>query len=108
MKKIKFNTRKSVDTVCKEIEQMIPCVLGTKPNKEKRDKETVYYPARRFMGTDDNMDDVCIIVRKVNNSLTNIRLENSEYHEQNENWRVFAIRKAYITLENVLGQMFRQ
>ena len=108
MKKNKFNTSKSVDTVCKEIEQMIPCVLGTKPNKEKRNKETVYYPARRFMGTDDNMDDVCIIVRKVNNSLTNIRLENSEYHEQNGNWRVLAIRKAYITLENVLGQMFGQ
>lgn len=108
MKKIKFNTSKSVDTVCKEIEQMIPCVLGTKPNKEKRDKETVYYPARRFMGTDDNMDDVCIIVRKVNNSLTNIRLENSEYHEQNGNWRVSAIIKAYSTLENVLDQMFRQ
>lgn len=108
MKKIKFATSKSVDVVCKEIEQMIPCVLGTKPNKEKRDKETVYYPARRFMGTDDNMDDVCIIVRKVNNSLTNIRLENSEYHEQNENWRVPAIRKAYSKLESVLGQMFRQ
>lgn len=108
MKKVKFNTSKSVDIVYKEIEQMIPCVLGTKPNKEKRDKETVYYPARRFMGTDDNMDDICIIVRKVNNSLTNIRLENSEYHEQNENWRVPAIRKAYRKLENVLGQMFRQ
>lgn len=107
MKKSKFNTSKSVDTVCKEIEQMIPCVLGTKPNKEKRDKEIVYYPARRFMGTDDNMDDICIIVRKVNNSLTNVRLENSEYHEKNENWRVPAIRKAYITLENVLSQMFK-
>ena len=108
MKKIKFNTSKSVDEVCKEIEQMIPCVLGTKPNKEKRDKETIYYPARRFMGTDDNMDDVYIIVRKVNNSLTNIRLENSEYHEQNGNWRFPAIRKAYNKLENVLGQMFKQ
>lgn len=108
MKKIKYTTSKSVDVVCKEIEQMIPCVLGTKPNKEKRDKETVYYPARRFMGTDDNMDDVCIIVRKVNNSLTNIRLENSEYHDQNENWIVPAIIKAYSKLENVLGQMFRQ
>lgn len=107
MKKSKFNTSKSVDTVCKEIEQMIPCVLGTKPNKEKRDKEIVYYPARRFMGTDDNMDDICIIVRKINNSLTNVRLENSEYHEKNENWRVPAIRKAYITLENVLSQMFK-
>ena len=107
MKKIKFATSKSVDVVCKEIEQMIPCVLGTKPNKEKRDKETIYYPARRFMGTDDNMDDICIIVRKVNNSLTNIRLENSEYLEHNENWRAPAITKAYSKLENVLGQMFR-
>ena len=35
MKKIKFTTNKSVDVVCKEIEQIIPCVLGTKPNKEK-------------------------------------------------------------------------
>ena len=77
MNKVKFNTNKSVEVVCKEIEQMIPCVLGTKPNKEKRDTETVYYPSRRFMGTDDNMDDICIVVRKVNNSLTNIRLENS-------------------------------
>lgn len=108
MKKIKFATSKSVDTVCKEIEQMIPCVLGTKPNKEKRDKETVYYPARRFMCADDDMDDIRIIVRKVNNSLTNIRLEDSERHEQNENWRANAIRKAYSTLENILSQMFRQ
>ena len=72
MKRVKFSTNKSVDVVCKEIEQMIPCVLGTKPKKEKRDKEIVYYPARKFLGTDDMMDDVSIVVRKVNNSLTNI------------------------------------
>ena len=107
MKKVKFSTNKSVDVVCKEIEQMITCVLGTKPNKEKRDKQTVYFPARRFIDTDDNMDDICIIVRKVNNSLTNIRLENSEYHEQNENWRAPAIRIAYSKLENALAQMYR-
>lgn len=107
MKKVKFNTNKSVDAICNEIEQMISCVLGAKPNKEKRDKEIVYYPARRFTGADDNMDDVCIVVRKVNNSLTNIRLENSEYHEQNENWRALALRKAYINIENALSQMFK-
>lgn len=87
---------------------MIPNVLGTKPNKQKVDKEIVYYPARRFLGTDDNMDDIRIIVRKVNNSLTNIRLENSEYHEKYKNWRVPALRKAYSKLENVLGYMFKQ
>lgn len=87
---------------------MIPCVLGTKSNKEKRDNEVAYCPARRFMGTDDDMDDICIVVRKINNSLTNIRLENSEYHEQNENWKSPALRRAYSKLENVLGQMFGQ
>ena len=107
MKKIKFSTNKSVDIVCKEIEEMIICVLGTKPNKEKKDKEIVYYPARKFMDTDAYMDDVRIIVRKVNNSLTNIRLENSQWHERNQNWRALAIRVAYDKLENVLGQMFR-
>ena len=113
MKKIKFNTNKTVDTVCKEIEEMIPCVLGTKPNKEKKDKETIYYPARKFLGTDDMMYDVRIIVRKVNNSNTNIRLENSEYFEKEcstfgLNWRVPALRKAYSTLENILGQMYKK
>lgn len=113
MKRVKFSTNKSVDVVCKEIEQMIPCVLGTKPKKEKRDKEIVYYPARRFLGTDDMMDDVSIVIRKVNNSLTNVKLEYSEYFEKEcssfgLNWRVPALRKAYSTLENVLGQMFKQ
>ena len=46
------------------------------------------------------------VVRKVNNSLTNIRLEDSEYHEKNENWRAIALRFAYDTLKRVLGQMF--
>lgn len=107
MKKQKFSTEKSVEIVCKEIEEMIPCVLGTKPNKEKDDKAIIFYPARRFMGTDNNMDDVRIIVRKVNNTLTNIRLENTEYHETNENWRAPAVKKAYSTLEKILSQMFR-
>ena len=106
MKKVKFNTNESVDVVCKKLEQMIPSVLGTKPNKKKVDKEIIYYPARRYMNTDDMMDDVRIIVRKVNNSLTNIRLEDSEYHEKNENWRAIALRFAYDTLKRVLGQMF--
>ena len=115
MKTIKLSTNKSVETVCKEIEKMIPCVLGTKPNKTKEDKAVVYYPARRFLGTDDVMDDVCIVVRKVNNSLTSIKLEDSERLKNTdplikdifgENWRLPAINKAYKTLENVLSQMF--
>lgn len=112
MKRIKFNTTKNIETVCKEIEEMIPCVLGTKPNKTKQDKSIVYYPARRFMGSDDSMDDVKITVRKVNNSQTNIKLENTQYHE-NEcstlglNWRVPNLNKAYEKLENVLKQMYK-
>lgn len=111
MKRVKWNTSKTVEEVCKEIEKMIPHVLGTKPKKEKVDKTIVYYPARGFLFTDDMMDDVSITVRKVNNSLTNIRLENSEYFEKElstfgENWRCPALRKAYNTLENVLNQMY--
>lgn len=106
MKKVSFTTNKSVDVVCKEIEEMIPCVLGTAPNKEKYGVKIVYYPARKFMCTDENMDDVHIIVRKVNNSLTSIKLENSERQKMNETWRAPALIKAYSVLEKVLGQMF--
>ena len=108
MKKVKFSVNKSVDIVCKEIEEMIPCVLGTKPNKTKEDKTTVYYPARRFMGTDDMMDDVTITVRKVNNSLTSVKLENSEYHEKHGTvLRGHALSKAYHVLEKVMSQMYK-
>lgn len=118
MKKVKWNVNKSVDEVCKKIEQMIPDVLGTKHNKTKEDKAIIYYPARKFMGTDDLMDDVRIIVRKVNNSTTNVCLENSEEIERQvkfegvvlfqagPNWRTPALTKAYEILERVLGQMF--
>lgn len=90
---------------------MIPCVLGTKAKKVRTDKSIIYYPARKFLGTDDMMDDVTITVRKINNALTNIRLENSEYFEKElntfgENWRCPILRKAYSTLENVLKQMY--
>ncbi len=94
---------------------MIPCVLGTRHNKTKEDKAIVYYPARRFLNTDDLMDDIRIVVRKVNNSLTSIKLEDSERLKNTsplikeifgENWRLMAINKAYETLSNVLGQMF--
>lgn len=115
MKVLKLNTQKSVDDVCKEIERMIPCVLGTKPNKVKEEKAIIYYPARRFMGTDDLMDDVRITVRKVNNSLVSIKLENSERLKNTDplikeifgdNWRLTAIEKAYNVLFSVLSQMF--
>lgn len=115
MRMDKMSTKKSVEEVCKEIDEMIPCVLGTKPNKNKVDKSIIYYPARRFLGTDDLMDDISIIVRKVNNHLTSIKLEDSERLKKpdplikeifGENWRLFAINKAYETLSNVLRQMF--
>lgn len=115
MKVVKLSTSKSIEDVCKEIEKMIPCVLGTKPNKTKEDKAIIYYPARQFLGTDDLMDDVRIVARKVNNSLTSIKLEDSEHLKNvspfikeifGENWRLPAINKAYKTLENVLSQMF--
>lgn len=107
MKRVKFSTNKSVDIVCKEIEQMVHNVLGTKPKKEKEDKNIIYYPARRFFGTDDMMNDVVIIVRKVNNNLTSIKLENSEYYKKLRNWRSPALEKAYNTLEHVLKQMYK-
>lgn len=115
MKILKLSTQKNMEDTCKEIEKMIPCVLGTKTNKMREGKSVVYYPARRFMGTDDLMDDVRIVVRKVNNSLTSIKLENSERLANpkplikemfGDNWRLPAIEKAYKTLSNVLSQMF--
>lgn len=107
MKKVKFNTNKSVDVVCREIMEMVPNVLGTKPVKQVKDKEICIYPACRFLGTDDAMNDVRIIIRKVNNNLTNIRLENTEFQEKEVGgtWRVPALIKAYNTLEKVLGDM---
>lgn len=118
MQRVKFNTNKSVDAVCKEIEQMISDVLETHHNKTKKDKAIVYYPARRYMGTDDAMDDITITVRKVNNSTTNICLENSEYtfkpimfggivaYPAGCNWRCPALTLAYTTLYKVLNQMY--
>lgn len=119
MKRAKFTSNLSIDAVCKRIEEMIPCVLGTAHNKTKRDKDIVYYPARGFMFTDDNMDDVTIVVRKVNNTTTSVKLEYSEYTNNNpipsffgvkseEDWRIAVLEKAYSTLENVLGQMFNK
>lgn len=117
MKVLKLSAKKSVEEVCKEIEKMIPCVLGTSPNKTRREKAVVYYPARRFMATDDLMDDVRIIVRKVNNSLTSIKLEDSEKLKNpdplikeifGDNWRLVAIEKSYSALANVLSQMFSE
>lgn len=117
MKVLKLSANKTVDEVCKEIEKMIPCVLGTKPNKTKEDKAIVYYPARRFAGTDDGsaMDDIRIVVRKVNNSMTSIKLLDMERREKiepiikeifGENWRTPAIKKAHSALERVLKEMF--
>lgn len=115
MKMCKFSTHKSVEEACKEIEKMIPCVLGTKPNKAKEDDAIIYYPARRFAGEDDLMDDVRIVVRKVNNSLTSIKLEDLEDLKNTdpifvglfgENRRLPMLEKAYEVLSNVLLQMF--
>ena len=120
MKRAKFTSNLSMNDVCKRIEEMIPCVLGTAHNKTKLDKDIVYYPARRFMCTDDNMDDVTIVVRKVNNTTTSVKLEYSEYTKNNtipsffgikaadDGWKITVLEKAYSTLENVLGQMFNK
>ena len=119
MKIAKFTSNLSMDAVCKRIEEMIPCVLGTAHNKTKRDKDIVYYPARKFMCTDDNMDDVTIVVRKVNNTTTSVKLEYSEYTKNNsrhsffgvksdEDWKIIVLEKAYSKLENVLGIMFNK
>lgn len=110
MKRAKFSTSKSVDEVCKELEQMFKDVLGTNPKKEKGDKCIIYYPAKRFLGTDDMMQDVSITVRKVNSSLTSIKLENNEYMEtcsREPNWRCHALRKAYSVLNNVMTGMYK-
>lgn len=118
MQRVKFNVNKSETEVCREIEQMIMSVLGTRHNKTKKDKATVYYPARQFMGTDDLMDDITITVRKVNNSTTNICLENTEEtfkpvvfggivaYTAGSNWRCPALKLAYDTLYKVLNQMY--
>lgn len=116
MKVLKLSVKKSVDDVCKEIENMIPCVLGTKPNKTKEERAIVYYPARGYAGIDDNlMDDIQIVVRKVNNSLTSIKLENSEKSKEtehfirqlaNRDWELHYFEKAYSTLNRVLFGMF--
>lgn len=103
-----------VDATCKRIEDMIHNTLGTKPNKTKEDKFIVYYPARKFMGTDDDMDDVRIVVAKVNNATTSIKLENNQYHSKKdifteifgENWRKPALTKVYEILEKCLRSMY--
>lgn len=118
MKITKLSTSKSLEKVCKEIEEMIPRVLGTSPNKAKDGKAVVYYPARRFGGTDDMMDDVRIVVRKVNNSLVSVKLENSERMKKNQladpliqdlfgdNWRLPFLERAYRALDRTLISMY--
>lgn len=119
MRRAKFSTTKNVDETCKELEQLIRTVLGTNPNRSKQDKTIVYHPARKYWGTDDLMDDISIIVRKVNNSLTNITLEDDEMSrkavkingvvitEQDANWRSDALKRAYSKLEAALNDMYR-
>lgn len=117
MKITKLSTSKSPEKVCKEIEEMIPRVLGTNPNKTKDGKVVVYYPARRFGGTDDMMDDVRIVVRKVNNSLTSIKLENSERMKNQptdplikeifgDNWRLPFLERAHRVLDRCMRSMY--
>ena len=67
-----------------------------------------------------NMDDVSIVVRKVNNTTTSVQLEYTEYTKNNatpsffgikaadDGWKITVLEKAYSTLENVLGQMFNK
>ena len=120
MIRAKFTSPESVDITCKRIEELIRNTLGTKPNKTKEDKFIIYYPARKFMDTDDDMDDVRIIVTKVNNTTTSIKIENTQYHEQHSmfdpgpsdtpipffNWRTPALIKAYEILEKCLRNMY--
>ncbi len=104
----KFSTDMSVENSCKEIEKMIPIVLGEcKPKKSKVGKDIVYFPARRYMFTDDMMDDLSITVRKINNSLTHIKLEfGDNVLKDKTNWRFHALNMAYIRLRNALSEIF--
>lgn len=116
MKVLKLSAKKRVEEVCKEIEEMIPCVLGTKPNKKKVEKDIVYYPARGYAGIDSGlMDDIRIVVRKVNNSLTSIKLEDLKKSSETEHfawqirereWESLYFEKSYNTLNRVLSGMF--
>lgn len=109
MMRVGFTTNKTVEVVCKDIENIIVSVLGTKPVKRNIDKAIYYYPARRYAGMDDNMDDVRIIIRKVNNSTTSIKLENSEWMKNSPyggSWRCPVLTKVYDIMTNALQSYY--
>ena len=109
----KFSTDMSVENTCKEIEKMIPIVLENdcKPKKSKRNgngcKDIIYFPARRYMFTDDLMDDLSITVKKINSSLTHVRLQfDDAIIKDPANWRFHALNMAYIKLRGALSDLF--
>lgn len=106
MKKASFTTKKIVDVVCEEVEEIITGVLGVRVKKNKIEKAIVYYPAQQYAGMDDNMDDVKIIIRKVNNSITSIKLENAEVMAKHGNFRSFALQRAYEILKSVMEKKY--
>ena len=102
--KTKFNTNKSFEEVCKELEKFAPCVLGVYLVKRKIDKSIVYCPDSGFWGVTDKLDEVVVTVRKINSSTTHVCVE---FHEkcarvQNDLVRRSVANKAFNILEKIL------
>ncbi len=113
MRRTKFSSIRTVHDVCKEIEELCPKVLrGVKPIKEKKDKTTyIYYPALKFSFACADMDGVKIIVRKVNNSLTSIKLEDEERYKgtaYETNRRYIVPKETYDILKEVMTEKYAQ
>lgn len=108
MKKTSYSVNDSVDNICRLIESICRDVLETKAKKEKKDKAIIYYPARRFMGMDDLMDDVSIIIRTVNSNICSVKLEHTEYLRSKGSIsdRLYFLDLAYDKLKHVLDNEF--
>ncbi len=113
MRRTKFSTSKPVSEVCKEIEDLCSQVLrGVKPEKEKEnDNNIIYYPARRLSVANADMDGVKIMVRKVNNSLTSIKLEDEERLKGSifkDNRRYIIPKETYDVLKDAMVERYAQ
>lgn len=105
MRREKYTFHGDVSTTIKKIETILIDIIecsnkDIKFISEKIDNNgMMYYPACLYLGNDDWASDITILVRKVNNSTTSIKLEDSRY---SYNWRRGSMDECYDLWKEIL------
>lgn len=97
----------SYEDVCKEICNKMRSAFGIKLDKKNISNGIKFFPSGGFYGVEDNLEEVSIIVKKVNNCSTNICIEFDDKCQRImfDPTREFAATKAYSIFEKIYNYL---